>query len=397
MSASFLAKRSILKKILLVLMNIMTESLPDILQEIGYAVVRWKTTIADDYDKSADELNDILDNSYYAVMMYDFIPQFANVCYDKDIYYISWIVDCPHFSLRSKSVYYHKNRIFTFDKIQYEWLKNRGVDNSFYLPLGADVRFFDRILRQNIGGHKNQADVCFMGNLYNGTDRNLFSQINFLPPYINGFFNGLMQAQKKIYNNIINKESIPDDIWCELKKYIKFEVQETDEEFYEEQIINMLQSEVTCRERCQAVSLLNRFFDFSLYTSSNTDFDSKILNLGYLDYETQMPFVFSSSKVNLNITLRTITSGIPLRALDIMACGGFLLSNYQPELYEYFVDKKECVFFYDLEDMVEKTRYYLNSDEERRKIARAGYEKVKRDFSLEKQLLQLQQILEDNE
>ena len=38
--------------------------------------------------------------------------------------------------------------------------------------------------------------------------------------------------------------------------------------------------------------------------------------------------MFANSKVNLNITLRNIKTGIPLRALDIMGAGGFLLTNY---------------------------------------------------------------------
>ena len=38
----------------------------------------------------------------------------------------------------------------------------------------------------------------------------------------------------------------------------------------------------------------------------------------------------------MNISLRTIESAIPLRCLDIMACGGLLLSNYQEDFLEFF-------------------------------------------------------------
>ena len=56
-----------------------------------------------------------------------------------------------------------------------------------------------------------------------------------------------------------------------------------------------------------------------------------------------MPLIFRESKINLNITLRSITSGMPLRALDIMGAGGFLLSNYQQELAENYIDGEELV------------------------------------------------------
>ena len=56
----------------------------------------------------------------------------------------------------------------------------------------------------------------------------------------------------------------------------------------------------------------------------------------------------------LNLTLRSITSGIPLRALDILGCGGFLLSNYQPELCEYFTPDVDFVYFNDMDDLEQK-------------------------------------------
>lgn len=59
---------------------------------------------------------------------------------------------------------------------------------------------------------------------------------------------------------------------------------------------------------------------------------------GYIDYMKEMPVMFANSKVNLNITLRNIRTGIPLRALDIMGAGGFLLTNYCYELSEYMND-----------------------------------------------------------
>ena len=51
-----------------------------------------------------------------------------------------------------------------------------------------------------------------------------------------------------------------------------------------------------------------------------------------------MPLVFQNSKINLNITLRSIKNGIPLRAIDIMGAGGFLLTNYQNDFGLHFTD-----------------------------------------------------------
>ena len=94
-----------------------------------------------------------------------------------------------------------------------------------------------------------------------------------------------------------------------------------------------------------------------------------------------MPLVFTGSRINLNITLRSIHSGIPLRVLDIMACGGFVLTNWQPEIEEYFADGEEIVMFRSLEECMSKIDYYLTHEEERKQIARNGQKKVREAFS----------------
>ena len=110
---------------------------------------------------------------------------------------------------------------------------------------------------------------------------------------------------------------------------------------------------------------------------------------GYADYYNEMPVIFADSKVNLNISLKTIRSGIPLRVLDIMGCGGFVLSNFQEELLEYFAPGEECAVYESLEDLYWKADYYLKHEEERNRIAAAGFEKVKRNFTFEERLREM--------
>ena len=102
-----------------------------------------------------------------------------------------------------------------------------------------------------------------------------------------------------------------------------------------------------------------------------------------------MPLVFAGSRINLNISLRSIHSGIPLRVLDIMACGGFVLSNRQPEIAEYFGEGVEIATFASMEECMDKVHYYLAHEEERRRIAEAGQRKVQAAFSYESGLMRL--------
>lgn len=387
-------KTNFQKKILLIMTSITTKNMQIYLREIGYEVKEWMAPCEDDMEKCAEALSDALDDSYYGAFSYDYFPEFAQACYERHKYYISWVVDNPHFSLWSNTVKYPTNRIFVFDKSQCRQLEKRGVENVFYLPLGTDVDTFNKV---NYSGKQFETDVAFVGSLYNEDVRNLFQQIQYLPPYTKGYTEGLIRLQLSLPENILEKDVISPSVWQDIKKYVNISQTNSYNFSYEECFVSMLQKEVTKRERCQAVTLLHEFFDFKLYSGSSTEFNPKLKKEGYVNYETEMPLVFRQSRVNINITLRSITTGIPQRALDIMACGGFLLSNYQEELAEYFEQDKECVFFYDLEDMVMKTDYYLKHEEERRKIAAEGYQKVQKEFSLKGQLCKLRAMLEENE
>lgn len=67
--------------------------------------------------------------------------------------------------------------------------------------------------------------------------------------------------------------------------------------------------------------------------------------------------------------------------INILGAHGFLLSNYQPELAEYFIPGEDFVYFESEGDLMEKAAYYLAHDEERIRIAGSGWKKVQENFS----------------
>ena len=102
-----------------------------------------------------------------------------------------------------------------------------------------------------------------------------------------------------------------------------------------------------------------------------------------------MPKVFRTSRINLNISLKLIESGIPLRVFDVLASGGFLITNYQPEIAEVFEPGNDLVVYENMTDLVTKVMWYLKHDEERERIAKNGFDKVKRLCTFEKRLEQI--------
>ena len=206
-----------------------------------------------------------------------------------------------------------------------------------------------------------------------------------LSEYSQGFVEGLVEAQLKVYGYNFLKEALSEDVIEEIAGKCQLSLSDMYHQDVAGMVADTIGMEVSARERENVLKVLGQCFDVDFYSGSKLPSllqSLRIKEKGYADYEKEMPYVFRCSKINLNITSKTITSGIPLRVFDILSCGGFCMTNYQPEIAEYFVDGEDIVMYSSMEDLVEKVAYYLEHDEEREQIARNGYEKLKRNHDL---------------
>lgn len=99
--------------------------------------------------------------------------------------------------------------------------------------------------------------------------------------------------------------------------------------------------------------------------------------------QERVPALYSSSKVNLNCTIKDCVDWdvITLRTLEVLACDGFLISDRVPSV-ERLLGK--YVAFSDGHDNLHaQIRYYLTHEDERQRMARAGGEFVRQNFSIQ--------------
>ncbi len=94
-------------------------------------------------------------------------------------------------------------------------------------------------------------------------------------------------------------------------------------------------------------------------------------------------------KDNLRGVLGRRRRQIKGRNFEIPGCGGFLLTEYVEGLEDYYVIGKEIAVFHHVDELVDLVRYYLDHDEERKQIARAGYERTLRDHTYQKRFEQI--------
>lgn len=104
--------------------------------------------------------------------------------------------------------------------------------------------------------------------------------------------------------------------------------------------------------------------------------------------------LYSSSKISLNAHLQEhLDYGtFNFRIFNILACGGFIISDYSEYLEKEFGD---CIEFTDgYWDLRDKVDFYLNNPEERKKFRNIGIEKVKQKHTFEHRMSDLLNWLE---
>ena len=188
-----------------------------------------------------------------------------------------------------------------------------------------------------------------------------------------------MAAQKQVYGYNFVQETLKahPELIEDMRQFLPMtpghDSVESVEYLFAQYVINR---QITAMERKELLGEVAERFGLDLYTPDQ-DFRMKgCMNHGKVDYYDMAPYVFKTAKINLNISLRSILAGMPLRAFDIMGAGGFLLTNFQPDFLEFFVPGEDFVYFESRVDLMDKIAYYLAHEEERRQIAENGHRKI---------------------
>ncbi len=316
--------------------------------------------------------------SYDCIFSFDYFPLLSIGAQEAGIPYISWVYDCPHYTLQSETLGNSCNRVYVFDYALSEIYRSQGFETVEYMPLPVNTFRLDKKLSGKSGKYSH--DISFVGSLYND-DKNFYDKITYLPEYLKGYLDAIIKAQEMIYGMDLPSQMITPEIFREIEKYVNADLGEGFRSIKRDVICDMLRKKVTVNERKNLLSLLGKNYPVDLYSGSKPSDDMNVRYLGTADYYWEMPEIFASSKINLNISLRSILTGIPLRVIDILGAGGFCLTNYQAELAEYFENGRELVWFESPEDMLDKADYYLSHDIEREQIARNGHEAAQKLFS----------------
>ena len=311
-----------------------------------------------------------------------YYPMVSNICRKYGVKYISWTYDSPRVSLYDVSVNNNCNFVFVFDSEECKVMRGRGIKRVYYMPLGVNIKRLDSIETTISDQQVFSSDVSIVASLYN-EDHNLYDRLYArLDDYYKGYLDGVVCAQINVYGASLLEDSLSDYVLKKLYEtmpYGKDRNNLSDDRYIYANYF--LARKVATYQRKDFIKAISEKYQMKVYTQGDISDILTAIHMGSVDYNTDMNKVFRLSKINLNITLPSIKTGIPLRALDIMGAGGFLLTDYRADMEGIFEPGVDYEYYTSLDDALDKIRYYIEYEDERKKIAESGRKKIEAGFT----------------
>lgn len=302
------------------------------------------------------------------------------------IRYAVYGMDSPHYAAWVPEYPMLDNvTLFHFDSREAELFREHGYRNVKYLPLAAGVTWADTVRATSAERRAFASDVSFVGGLYG---ENPFDR----------YGGSLPDAAKESIWTLLEQAAFQwdgtDRLLCGVTPELVQACRETEglrnhglvmeDAYYLRQWV--LARKLTHLERSLLLEQIAEEHDFRLYTREGESVPEGIRRCPPVNAMTEQLKVFQSSRINLNLTLRSIESGVPLRVFDIMSVGGFVLTDYRADAEELFRVDEELVMFATPEELMDKLNYYLGHEAAREKVAARGQKAVREKYSYERML-----------
>ena len=380
--------------------NLIEPKLSSAFENAGHKVIPFRHTFKEkDYDTEylSKLINFVTINTGIDfIISINYIPIISRACKFLNMPYLSWLCDCPCYSLYSKTFPDPHNYTFFFDKMHAE--RFHGIypnANIYYLPAACDETQYDNLCITEKEYKGYHSDVCFVGSLYTekGTHETITKS---LPPYLKGYVDGIINAQLNVYGYNFMEDSLTEEFINNFKKQMNWQLPPD----YIDNAKSIIADyyfgyRATMLDRINTLREVSEHFNTDLYTTSNTNMLPAIHNKGIADTLTMLPKIYHCSKINLEITSKTFKSGMTQRLFDIMASGGFVISNFQAEIPDFFIPGKDLVLYESIPDLLEKIYYYLSHEDERLQIAENGMKKATKYHNYNVRIKQMLKAVND--
>ena len=330
-------------------------------------------------------------NPFEYVFSNTFIPDVSDVCEELNTWYVSWVYDSPQAALYTDSLQNAHNITFVFDKTEAKELGRWGR-NICYLPLAGNITRTGALEISEEDEKKFSCEISLVGSLYTDNSYNKWSAYltEELGEELNTYLRENMWNWRKTKDwPLVSEEFVKHTRLLN----VVFDSKKMDERIFLG--IMFLSRKLAQIDRTGVLNTLGEHFPVTLFTGQKSDQLYGIDVRDRVNYYTDMSRIFYLSRINLNITLPSIRTGVPQRIYDIMGVGGFVMTNAQEEIFDLFDVGREIEVYRSMEELIDKTAFYLNHDNSRLKVALNGYKAIRDRHNLQIRMGEMMRMIEE--
>nr|MCR5235456.1 DUF3880 domain-containing protein [Lachnospiraceae bacterium] len=246
--------------------------------ESGHNCITIEEEIADKSITGADSLRlvdeKLQQQSFDCVFTVNFYPSISDLCNIYHIRYICWVVDSPVLELFASSIANEWNRVFVFDRSQYEDICAFNPGRIYHYPLAVDTVSKQTVIKEAaLDGRakKFAGDLSFVGSLY--SEKDPMNSLTDAPQYLLGYLEGLCEGQLKVYGYYYVEELLNQGIIDDFKSHVNdYFTMKCENHLSDRVIIGQyyIGNHITSMERQRLIAHISETLSIDVYTRSDT-------------------------------------------------------------------------------------------------------------------------------
>ncbi|MFP4500099.1 MAG: glycosyltransferase [Candidatus Hydrogenedentota bacterium] len=300
---------------------------------------------------------DFILTSNYAGM--DTQGVFARFFEDARIPYVSWFTDTPRMILFGREMHLSPYSVAaTWERAYTRHFEAIGFPHVFFMPHATDPALFN-----GMPADSWEREVAFVGTSMVEQTSQALEKHEHLPCVVEAVKQAFAEGRVTRETYVRGMAAIlGDDLLAPLN---------TSERRNVELLINY---EATRRQR---EALASSLAPLGIEVRGDAYWKAIVENAGPgLDYFNELAPFFCGTQVNVNSTSLQMRWAVNQRVFDCPAAGGFLITDDQADMGEFFEPDVEAVTYRSLDELRDKVVYYLAHPEARRAVVHAARERI---------------------
>jgi spore maturation protein CgeB len=274
-----------------------------------------------------------------------------------------------------------KTSIFTWRRSHVESFKEAGFLNVHYLPLASNPSRRHSIKLSSDEKSLYEVPIAFVGGSM--ADRTPTLRGDFTEVWDRAFPNHSLGGEKVLDSILAEQRSdfsryrIPEILAREAPG-LCVPAGELEPE--------LLAGELAAAERRLSYAQALAPLGLHVWGDSGWQQVPGIMYRGSAEHGVTINKIYSNAAINLDMGRLYQLDIVTMRVFDVLACGGFVLAEYNEDLAELFKIGEEVESWRSLDELIDKCRWYLANPTQRDALAQRGYRAVCERHTIQQRL-----------